>query len=163
MRDSRSCQKDLLRTCALQHKTLNQLRNSGKLLQVILYACNNLFINCSQFDLASTCFTYCRKNFKQFTFLVFPEKFRFVTVHPPYKNLVLEMSKLVSVDRMVLVVKSYEQCICFTVGILKKELFGKRCWRTTFKRRNLFYKIERDLLKGQIGVYHNFSFEKGPL
>ena len=32
-----------------------------------------------------------------------------------------------------------------------------------FKRRNLFYKIGRDLLKGQIGVYHNFSFEKGPL
>ena len=32
-----------------------------------------------------------------------------------------------------------------------------------FEWRNLFYKIGRDLLKGQIGVYHNFSFEKGPL
>ena len=114
------------------------------------------------FDLTFTCFTYCRKFFKKFVFLASP-KTRVVTVHPPYKNLVLEISELVSVDRMVLVVKSYAQCICFTIGVLKKELFGKRCWRTTFKRRNLFYKIERDLLKGQIGVYHNFSFEKGPL
>jgi len=103
------------------------------------------------------------KKFLNSSHFWFSREFWVVTVHPPYKNLVLEISKLVSVDRMVLVVKSYEQCICFTVGILKKELFGKRCWRTTFKRRNLFYKIERDLLKGQIGVYHNFSFEKGPL
>ena len=65
MRDSRRSQKDSLRTCALQHKTLNQQKNSGKLLQLILYACNNLFINCSLFDLASTCFTYCRKIFKK--------------------------------------------------------------------------------------------------
>ena len=62
----------------------------------------------------------------------FSGEFQVVIVHPPYKNLVLKISELVSVDRMVLVVKSYVQCICFTVGVLKKELFGKRCWRTTF-------------------------------
>jgi len=83
------------------------------------------------FDLAITCFTRCRKIFKKFVFLALP-KTRFVTVHPPYRNLVPEISELVSVDRMVLVVKSYAQCICFTIGVLKKELFGKRCWRTTF-------------------------------
>ena len=78
MRDSRRSQQDLPRTCALQLKTLNQQKISDKLLQVILYACNNLFINCSLFDLASTCFTYCRKNFKKFIFLASP-KTRFVT------------------------------------------------------------------------------------
>jgi len=78
MRDSRRSQKDSLRTCALQHKTLNQIRNSGKLLQATLYVCNNLFINCSLFDLASTCFTHCRKNFKKFVFLASP-KTRVVT------------------------------------------------------------------------------------
>ena len=93
IRYSRRDQKDLLRTCALQQKTLNQQKNSDKLLQVILYACNNLFINCSLFDLASTCFTYCRKIFKKFVFLASP-KTRFVTVHPPYKNLVPEIKVL---------------------------------------------------------------------
>ena len=93
MRDSRRSQKDSLRTCALQHKTLNQIRNSGKLLQASLYVCNNLFINCSLFDLASTCFTYCRKNFKKFVLLASP-KTRFVTVHPPYRNLILEIKVL---------------------------------------------------------------------
>ena len=83
----------MLRTCALQLKTLNQQKISGKLLQVILYAYNNLFINCSLFDLASTCFTHCRKNFKKFVFLASP-KTRFVTVHPPYKNLVPEIKVL---------------------------------------------------------------------
>ena len=93
MRDSRRSQKDSLRTCALQHKTLNQIRNSGKLLQATLYVCNNLFINCSLFDLASTCFTHCRKKFKKFVFLASP-KTRVVTVHPPYKNLVPEIKVL---------------------------------------------------------------------
>ena len=98
MRDSRRSQKDSLWTCALQHKTLNQIRNSGKLLQATLYACNNLFINCSLFDLASTCFTYCRKILKKFAFLASP-KTRFVTVHPPYKNLVPKIKVLLGRSR----------------------------------------------------------------
>ena len=68
----------MLRTCALQHKTLNQIRNSSKLLQATLYVCNNLFINCSLFDLASTYFTHCRNFFKKFVFLASP-KTRVVT------------------------------------------------------------------------------------
>ena len=79
MRDSRRSQKDSLWTCALQHKTLNQLRNPNKLLQATLYVCNNLFINCSLFDLASTFFTHYRKFFKKFVFLASP-KTRFVTL-----------------------------------------------------------------------------------
>ena len=75
-------QKEIKRGCyGFVHsntKTLNQVRNSGKLLQATLYACNNLFINCSLFDLASTCFTHCRKIFKKFVFLASP-KTRVVT------------------------------------------------------------------------------------
>ena len=118
MRDSRRSQKDSLRTCALQHKTLNQIRNSGKLLQASLYVCNNLFINCSLFDLASTCFTYCRKNFKKFVFLASPKTW-FVTVHPPYKNLVPEIKVLLG--RWwggVLPSKSKLLSCCFLIGVV---------------------------------------------
>ena len=36
-----------------------------------LYVCNNLFINCSLFVLASTCFTHCRENFLKVRIFVF--------------------------------------------------------------------------------------------
>ena len=90
----------MLWTCALQHKTLNQIRNSGKLLQASLYVCNNLFINCSLFVLAST---YCRKNFKKFVFLTSP-KTRVITVHPPYRNLIPKIKVLLgqSIGRVLL-------------------------------------------------------------
>ena len=78
--------------CTL-NKTLNQLKNSSKHLQAILYECNNLFINSPQFDLATTCFTHWLKNFKKFIFLASP-KTQFVTVHPPYKNLIPEIKVL---------------------------------------------------------------------
>ena len=45
------------------------------------------------FDLAITCFTRCKKNFKKFVFLASP-KTRVVIVHPPYRNLVLEIKVL---------------------------------------------------------------------
>ena len=33
--------------CALQHKNLNRLKNTGKPLRAFLHDSNNLFINCS--------------------------------------------------------------------------------------------------------------------
>ena len=76
--------------------TLNKtLKNSSKHLQAILYECNNLFINCPQFDLATTCFTHWLKIFKKFIFLASPKTW-FVTVHPPYKNLIPEIKVLLS-------------------------------------------------------------------
>jgi hypothetical protein len=93
MRDSRRSQKDSLRTCALQHKTLNQIRNYGKLLQASLYVCNNLFINCSLFDLSSTCFTYCRNNLKKVRIFGFSKNPGCYT-SPLYSSSKLEEGKL---------------------------------------------------------------------
>ena len=78
MRYSKRKLRGVAMDCALRHETQNQMKNSGKLLQATLYVCNNLFINCSLFDLASTCSTYCRKIFKKFVFLASP-KTRVVT------------------------------------------------------------------------------------
>ena len=85
--------KRVVTDCALQLKNLNRLKNTGKPLRAFLHDSNNLFINCSWFVLATTCFTHCRKIFKKFVFFASP-KTRVVTVHPPYKNLVPEIKVL---------------------------------------------------------------------
>ena len=136
MRDSRRSQKDLLQTCALQHKTLNQQKNSDKLLQVILYACNNLFINCSQYDLASTCFTQLQEKILKSSY--------FWLLQKPG---LLQSTLLTGISssrfrgqchqrRGVLVASHMHQCICFAVGVLNRSFLERVVCIWLFKWRN---------------------------
>jgi hypothetical protein len=60
----------LLWTCALQLKTLNQLKSKAhSYKQFYMYATIYLWVDLG-FDLAVTCSTYCRKNFKKLRFFI---------------------------------------------------------------------------------------------
>ena len=75
----------MLRICALQHKTLNQLKNSSTLLQTILYECHVLLAVRLRFNLQTICFSHdYMKKFKNLIFLVYVKTQDVTISHLPH-------------------------------------------------------------------------------
>ena len=119
MRDSRWSQKDLLWTCALQQKrdsNTGQLENSGNHLQTIyMYAtsCQRVGL---VFDLAITCFTYCRKNFKKVCIFLLLQKLRLLQ-----STLLTRISS----SRLRCCLVGEEAGCCFLIGVVVPQNLAK--------------------------------------
>jgi len=142
----------------LKHRTTRKLRQSPT---NHLHVCNVLLASWTRVWPSNYIFHSIARIFFESSYFWFSRKIRVVTVHPPYRDLVLEILRVsVTREEGSSLSSHMHQCICFAVGVLNRSFWKELFAYGFLNGETLFYKRVRDLLKDQIGAYQSFKFRK---